>query len=873
MALRVGLLLLLFVAGASAEAVQDHLECFRSEDPQPQRAIVAFDAPDVGMTLGCRLRRARYYCAPAAKTVLAHDAPLLPVRGPALSTGRLCYKVDCPKGVPLARTESDQFGTHALVGSTPALVCPPAGIGTAAPPLAANDTLQCFKVKDRRSLDATVALDTAHGAEPRCRVGRPRLLCVPGSLTVVRRRGRPVPATSFGPAPMTSDALCYSLRCPGPHPPDAEVADRFGTRTVKRLRPKLLCTPSQPGTVASTTTTTTVVTTTSTSTLPDDPALRCQRAIEHGGMAYVGTLLDAVDACATTGATGSLRACLEGATPAQSLADARAAWATLVAGTCAGTSVHATLGYLPVCGLASAPCAFDAGTVDAPGADNDLLDCLACQMREETARAATALFADRPATAACHQAIGAGAFQILKDVLQQARTCLEQPEAPSIAACFAPSFAAWRAAAVATCGAINPFTNYGYPELCAGVAPPGPADCTSNVPPCNFARTTRLNAPGFDDDLLDCMECQTEEGVLAVLRTLYGANLCCSGETCDTVQTRYGCRAAGGSPVYYRVAPVDVGPILAPHGIDVADDGTLYIADSIGRVKKRTAKGVVSVVGDTPYFPTGVAADADGNVYVTNRCLHQLRKLTPEGVSSVFAGTGVGGHTGDGGLAVDAQTVAVDGVTVDAAGNVYFTESGSMSAAYCDGFVPDAERVRMVDRAGIIHTVAGVGGISYENPDGPALLAGLFTPYGLHVGPSGRLFLGEAGAERAFRIDLSAGTIAWIAGRPLGPLASYAGDAGPARRMRFYENCGVDEDLDGNVIVGPMSNNRIVLVDKLGSAIVIAGNGLAYGMVADAPATLTAAPCPEDVAVGPDGRIWFSDIVNSEIAVLTRQPF
>jgi sugar lactone lactonase YvrE len=394
------------------------------------------------------------------------------------------------------------------------------------------------------------------------------------------------------------------------------------------------------------------------------------------------------------------------------------------------------------------------------------------------------------------------------------------------------------------------------------------------VPACNLPSVTALDASGTDNDLLDCLECQTEEGALSVLRTLYGATLCCVNGRCDTVRTRWACRAAGGAPAHYRIDTVDVGSVAGPHGIDVADDGTLYIADSgYARIKKRTPDGTVSVVGDTPSFPTGVAADAQGNVYVTNRCLHQLRKITPQGVSSVFAGTGVAGHSGDEGPAVDAQTAAVDGVTVDTAGNVYFTESGFMAYICGTSIVNGAERVRMVDTSGTIHTVAGSGNFNYDNPNGSALLAGMLVPYGLHVGPSGRAYIGEAAGERVFRLDPAAGSIAWIAGRPLGAIASFAGDSGPALRMRFYENCGADEDQDGNVIVGPMSNNRIVLVDALGSALVIAGTGAGYGTVEGSAATLTAAACPEDVAVAPDGKIYFSDLLSSTIKVLTRIPF
>jgi hypothetical protein len=83
----------------------------------------------------------------------------------------------------------------------------------------------------------------------------------------------------------------------------------------------------------------------------------------------------------------------------------------------------------------------------------------------------------------------------------------------------------------------------------------------------------------------------------------------------------------------------------------------------------------------------------------------------------------------------------------------------------------------------------------------------------------------------------------------------------------------VAEDADGNVIVGPMENNRIWLADTLGSVITIAGNGNAsVGSAGDSnPAVNAPVGCPEDVDVGPDGRIYFSDLDINRIRILTRE--
>src|SRR5262249_61302300 len=77
-----------------------------------------------------------------------------------------------------------------------------------------------------------------------------------------RATGQPItPLPIAGPDP--GDRLCYKLKCEAPAPPDIEVTDQFGTRTVSGLRAKLLCTPAVKVTTTTTTTTTTSTTTTS----------------------------------------------------------------------------------------------------------------------------------------------------------------------------------------------------------------------------------------------------------------------------------------------------------------------------------------------------------------------------------------------------------------------------------------------------------------------------------------------------------------------------------------------------------------------------------------------------------------------------------
>jgi DNA-binding beta-propeller fold protein YncE len=262
---------------------------------------------------------------------------------------------------------------------------------------------------------------------------------------------------------------------------------------------------------------------------------------------------------------------------------------------------------------------------------------------------------------------------------------------------------------------------------------------------------------------------------------------------------------------------------------------------------------------------------------VTNRCQHRVTKFSPAGVPTVIAGTGVAGSTGDGGPGTAAQIVAPDGVAVDPAGNVYFTESGLLG--FVCGTLLASERLRMVDTAGNIHTLVGGGVGGYGGEGGPGTLAQLLGTYGLHRAFDGSLLIGEVGGQRVLRLD-GAGNVTRVAGEPIGPLGHHAGYGGPAARARFYQNCGAASDPDGNVFIAPMEDNRIALVDTLGSVIAIAGTGEgAVGTTVGNPAgdggpgMLAVVGLPEDVAVAPDGRVYFSDLLTGRIRVLTREPF
>ena len=136
----VGVAALLAVAAGRAPAqIADHLECYKVKDPLKLEAFVDLDSPQFGLAPNCKVGKAKFFCAPAEKTVLsavdkATDLPItpLPITGPNAGD-RICYKVKCPEPFPPDQPATDQFGTRTLTKFKTQLLCTPAVKGGVPP--------------------------------------------------------------------------------------------------------------------------------------------------------------------------------------------------------------------------------------------------------------------------------------------------------------------------------------------------------------------------------------------------------------------------------------------------------------------------------------------------------------------------------------------------------------------------------------------------------------------------------------------------------------------------------------------------------------------------------------------------------------------
>jgi len=176
-----------------------------------------------------------------------------------------------------------------------------------------------------------------------------------------------------------------------------------------------------------------------------------------------------------------------------------------------------------------------------------------------------------------------------------------------------------------------------------------------------------------------------------------------------TIQTVAGSGLAG---FYGDGGPANAARIALPDGVAVDSQGNIYITDTANhRIRKVTPDGLIQTIAGSSNYgtsgdggpasqallinPRALVFDLNGNLLISDSSAHMVRRITPAGLIQRVSGTGVPGHTGDGGPATSAEDWTPWGLAVDAAGNIYIGDTGSSS-------------IRMVNPAGLIQTVTSV---------------------------------------------------------------------------------------------------------------------------------------------------------------------
>lgn len=364
--------------------------------------------------------------------------------------------------------------------------------------------------------------------------------------------------------------------------------------------------------------------------------------------------------------------------------------------------------------------------------------------------------------------------------------------------------------------------------------------------------------------------------------------------------------------------PGGISRFIEPTGVAIDASGNIYVADSGNHVIRTiTPAGIVSTWAgkageagqiDGPgsaarfLYPSHLAVDAAGNVFVSDWGNHAIRRITPNGVVTTWAGQLGTAGTADG-TGSSARFNRPRGLALDASGAVYVADTNNQT-------------IRKISPAGEVSTLAGVAGIPGQ-ADGVGASARFFSPYDLAVDRTGTLYVTESGRGTVRRIAPN-GAVTTLGGKSLGGWTdiffqmptgvavdaagtvylsdvnhtirrvtiqgvhdTIAGSAdnpgaadgtGVAARFRFPD--GLTLDAVGNVIVADRGNNTVRRMTPDGKVTTLAGIGLAdVTGLRDGRGTTARFRRLSGIARGSNGEFYVADPLNNAIRRISDDGF
>lgn len=278
--------------------------------------------------------------------------------------------------------------------------------------------------------------------------------------------------------------------------------------------------------------------------------------------------------------------------------------------------------------------------------------------------------------------------------------------------------------------------------------------------------------------------------------------------------------------------------LSAPLGVAVASDGTVYVADTGNARVRAVSGGVIRTVAGTgvPGFagdggdalaarlmrPVALAVASDGAVWIADSGNHRVRRLSG-GVVATFAGSGVQGFGGDGGKAVAAMLDTPLGVAVMSDGRVLIADAHN-------------HRLRVVAADGTITTFAGNGVRGFAGDGGKATAASLNLPRGVAVMADGSVVFADSDNQRLRRVD-AAGVISTIAGNGV----QGAGGQGTAGNVSMLNGPrGVALSKFGDAVFADARNAKVKDLADDAAVYVAASRTATVTLSAGAAGTVTA---------------------------------
>ncbi len=302
----------------------------------------------------------------------------------------------------------------------------------------------------------------------------------------------------------------------------------------------------------------------------------------------------------------------------------------------------------------------------------------------------------------------------------------------------------------------------------------------------------------------------------------------------------------------------------APYAVASDAAGNVFIADqSNNRVRRLDTNGIITTVagktgagfaGDGAAAtnanlntPAGLLVDDTGNLFFADQNNHRIRMVGTNGIITTVAGNGTGTFAGDGGPATNASLRNPASVSLDKSGNLVIADRLN-------------NRIRKLDTNGVITTLAGNGSVGFGGDGGLATGAVLAAPYGVLADAAGNVFVADTSNNRIRKVD-AAGVISTVAGTGV---SGFSGDGVLATAATLSFPRGLALDAGGNLLIADVLNYRIRKI-ALGSPSLVfpsvsatnAGNysviiSTPYGSVTSVVATLTVLLPPAVVGQPPN---------------------
>jgi streptogramin lyase len=301
-----------------------------------------------------------------------------------------------------------------------------------------------------------------------------------------------------------------------------------------------------------------------------------------------------------------------------------------------------------------------------------------------------------------------------------------------------------------------------------------------------------------------------------------------------------------------------------PSGIVKDSSDNLFVCDSFNHtIRKITSEGMVSTFAGTALSsgiadgtgsaarfnnPTGITIDSSDNLFVCDNANYTIRKITPVGVVTTFAGTAGSAGSTDG-TGSNARFAVSYGITIDSSNNLFVCDNGNQT-------------IRKITPVGVVTTFAGTAG-SVGSTDGTGSNARFRNPLAITIDSSNNLFVCDSSNQTIRKIT------------PVGVVTTFAGTAGSGgttdgtgSAARFNNPTGITIDSSNNLFVCDSGNQTIRKITSARDVSTFAGTALSSG-ITDGTGNAARFNNPTGITIDSSNNLFVTDRFNNTIRVVT----